>query len=59
MKSFEEFTVKEIVDQIEDGFLLGIPADYSGVPMTFTKELINKGVKNLKCFILIFKTVLY
>ena len=46
MKSFEEFTVTEIVDQIEDGILLGIPADYSGVPMTFTKELINKGIKN-------------
>ena len=27
MKSFEEFTVKEIVDQIDDGILLGIPAD--------------------------------
>jgi len=38
MKSFEEFTLKEIVDQIEDGFLLGIPADYSGVPMAFTRS---------------------
>ncbi|MDB2618277.1 CoA synthetase [Alphaproteobacteria bacterium] len=57
MKSFEEFTVKEIVDQIEDGILLGIPADYSGVPMTFTKKLINKGVKNLKLYCLPLTTI--
>ena len=57
MKSFEEFTLKEIVDQIEDGFLLGIPADYSGVPMAFTKELINKGFKNLRLYCLPLTTI--
>ena len=57
MKSFDEMTVKEIVDQIEDGFLLGIPADYSGVPMAFTKELINKGIKNLRLYCLPLTTI--
>ena len=57
MKSFDEMTIKEIVDQIEDGFLLGIPADYSGVPMAFTKELINKGIKNLRLYCLPLTTI--
>jgi len=57
MKSFDEMTIKEIVDQIEDGSLLGIPADYSGVPMAFTKELINKGIKNLRLYCLPLTTI--
>ena len=47
MKSFDELSLKEIVNEIQDGFILGIPADYSGVPMKFTTELIKKGVKDL------------
>ena len=57
MKSFDEMSIKEIVDQIEDGSLLGIPADYSGVPMAFTKELINKGIKNLRLYCLPLTTI--
>ena len=45
MKSFDELSIKDIVDEVENGCVLGIPADYSGVPMAFTKELIKKGKK--------------
>ena len=44
MKQFDELSLLEIVDEVKDGDLIGIPADYSGVPMMFTKELIKKGV---------------
>ena len=57
MKSFDELSLKEIVDEVQDGFILGIPADYSGVPMKFTKELIKKGVKNLKLYCLPLTTI--
>ena len=46
MLPFEKITLNDIVSEVHDGTLLGIPADYSGVPMTFTKELIKK--KKLK-----------
>ena len=56
MKSFEELSLKEIVDEVQDGFILGIPADYSGVPMKFTKELIKKvKVESSKGFTLSFE----
>ena len=48
MKQFDELSLLEIVDEVKDGDLIGIPADYSGVPMEFTKELIKKGCKRLK-----------
>ena len=57
MKSFDELSLKEIVNEVEDGFILGIPADYSGVPMEFTKQLIKKGVKNLKLYCLPLTTI--
>ena len=43
MNLFDELSIKEIVNEVPDGCLLGVPADYSGVPMQFTKELIKKG----------------
>ena len=49
-KTYEKFNIDEIVSELHDGDLLGIPADYSGVPMTFTKKLIKK--KFLKRIIL-------
>ena len=57
MNSFDQLSVKEIVDEVPDGCLLGIPADYSGVPMQFTKELIKKGIKNLRLYCLPLTTI--
>ncbi len=57
MKSFNELSLKDIVNEIEDGFILGVPADYSGVPMEFTKQLIKKGIKNLKLYCLPLTTI--
>ncbi len=57
MLPFDKININEIVSEIKDGTLLGIPADYSGVPMTFTKELIKKKVKNLKLYCLPLTTI--
>ena len=57
MESFDKLSLNDIVHQVEDGFILGIPADYSGVPMEFTKQLIKKGVKNLKLYCLPLTTI--
>ena len=57
MKQFDELSLLEIVDEVKDGDLIGIPADYSGVPMEFTKELIKKGVKDLKLYCLPLTTI--
>ena len=57
MKQFDELSLLEIVDEVKDGDLIGIPADYSGVPMMFTKELIKKGVKDLKLYCLPLTTI--
>ncbi len=57
MNKFDELSLSEIVDEVKDGDLIGIPADYSGVPMKFTKELIKKGVKDLKLYCLPLTTI--
>ena len=57
MISLEKINLDEIVAEILDGTLLGVPADYSGVPMSFTKELIKKDVKNLKLYCLPLTTI--
>ena len=57
MKQFDELSLLEIVGEVKDGDLIGIPADYSGVPMEFTKELIKKGVKDLKLYCLPLTTI--
>jgi glutaconate CoA-transferase subunit A len=57
MKPFDELSLQEIVDQVKNGFVLGVPADYSGVPMKFTKELIKRGVKDLKLYCLPLTTI--
>lgn len=57
MKPFDELSLQEIVDQVKNGFVLGIPADYSGVPMKFTKELIKSGLKDLKLYCLPLTTI--
>ena len=45
-------TVPDIAAEVKDGCVLGVPADYSGVPMAFTRELIRQGKKNLELFCL-------
>ncbi|MEH6544782.1 MAG: CoA-transferase [Sneathiella sp.] len=40
-------TIDELVDAIEDGAKMAIPADYAGVSMAATRALIRKGVKDL------------
>jgi glutaconate CoA-transferase subunit A len=57
MKSFDELSLKEIVNEVKDGCILGVPADYSGVPMEFTKRLIEKGIKDLKLYCLPLTTI--
>ncbi len=57
MLPFEKMSVNEIVSEVHDGALLGVPADYSGVPMSFTKELIKKKIKNLKLYCLPLTTI--
>ena len=57
MKQFDELSLLDIVNEVKDGDLVGIPADYSGVPMKFTKELIKKGVRDLKLYCLPLTTI--
>ena len=57
MDRFDQLSLKELVNEVSNGSLLGIPADYSGVPMHFTKALIKKGVKNLRLYCLPLTTI--
>ena len=41
MVNFTQITVKDIAREVKDNCLLGIPADYSGVPMSVTLERQN------------------
>ncbi|GAB5470294.1 MAG: CoA transferase [Rhodospirillales bacterium] len=45
-------TVEAIAAAIPDGALLGVPADYSGVPMAVTKALIARGARDLGLYCL-------
>ncbi len=47
----------ELVQDIEDGSLIGLPADYSGVPMAATRALIKRGVRGLRLFCVPFSTL--
>ena len=53
----EIIDLKEIAQAIPDGALLGVPADYSGVPMAATRELIRRGVKDLALYCLPLTTI--
>ena len=48
MVNFTQITVKDIAKEVKDNCLLGIPADYSGVPMSVTIEIIKNKVKGDK-----------
>ena len=43
-----QLSLKELVNEVSNGSLRGIPADYSAVPMHFTKAINKKGVKDLR-----------
>lgn len=50
-------SVAEIAEAVPDGALLGVPADYSGVPMAVTKALIARGAKDLDLYCLPLTTI--
>ncbi len=57
MDAFDRLTLAEIAGAIPDGALLGVPADYSGVPMAATRALIARGARDLRLFCLPYTTL--
>jgi glutaconate CoA-transferase subunit A len=57
MDAFDRLTLAEIAEAIPDGALLGVPADYSGVPMAATRALIARGARDLRLFCLPYTTL--
>lgn len=52
MSDVDHMRVEEIAEAVPDGALLGVPADYSGVPMAFTRALIARGAQGLRLYCL-------
>ncbi|MEM9736642.1 MAG: CoA transferase [Pseudomonadota bacterium] len=50
-------SVDEIAAAIPDGALLGVPADYSGVPMAVTAALIRRRARDLRLYCLPLSTI--
>lgn len=57
MSDRDHMTVEEIAAAVPDGALLGVPADYSGVPMAVTRKLISRGARDLRLYCLPLTTV--
>ena len=57
MVNFTQITVKDIAREVKDNCLLGIPADYSGVPMSVTIEIIKNNIKGLRLYCLPLTTI--
>ena len=57
MVNFTQITVKDIAKKVKDNCLLGIPADYSGVPMSVTIEIIKNNTKGLRLYCLPLTTI--
>ena len=57
MVNFTQITVKDIAKEVKDDCLLGIPADYSGVPMSVTIEIIKNNTKGLRLYCLPLTTI--
>ena len=57
MLNFTQITVKDIAKEVKDNCLLGIPADYSGVPMSVTIEIIKNNTKGLRLYCLPLTTI--
>ncbi|NBB70643.1 MAG: CoA synthetase [Alphaproteobacteria bacterium] len=45
-------SLPDLVDEIADGALVGVPADDAGVAMAATRELIRRGARDLRLFCL-------
>ncbi|HET7410331.1 MAG TPA: CoA transferase [Paracoccaceae bacterium] len=52
MSDVDHIRVEEIAAAVPDGALLGVPADYSGVPMAVTRALIARGARDLRLYCL-------
>ena len=52
MSQVDHMSVEEIAQAVPDGALLGVPADYSGVPMAFTRALVARGARDLRLYCL-------
>ena len=52
MSMVDHMSVEAIAEAVPDGALLGVPADYSGVPMAFTRALIARGATGLRLYCL-------
>lgn len=52
MVNVDHMRVEEIAEAVPDGALLGVPADYSGVPMAVTRALVARGAKDLRLYCL-------
>ena len=57
MVNFTQITVNDIAKEVKDNCLLGIPADYSGVPMSVTIEIIKNNTKGLRLYCLPLTTI--
>ncbi|HUF87842.1 MAG TPA: CoA synthetase [Thermohalobaculum sp.] len=57
MTAFTPMTLDELAAAIPDGALLGVPADYSGVPMAATRALIARGARGLRLYCLPYSTL--
>jgi glutaconate CoA-transferase subunit A len=57
MDEFDRLTLEQIAEAIPDGALLGVPADYSGVPMAATRALIARGARDLRLYCLPYTTL--
>ena len=57
MFNFKQITVKDIANEVKDNCLIGIPADYSGVPMSVTIEIIKNKIKGLRLYCLPLTTI--
>lgn len=52
MRDVDQMRVEEIAEAVPDGALMGVPADYSGVPMAVTRALISRGARGLRLYCL-------
>lgn len=57
MSDVDHMRVEEIAEAVPDGALMGVPADYSGVPMAVTRALVARGAKDLRLYCLPLTTI--